>query len=147
MAQGASRSASGLLLHASTVSLDYRAVLIRGASGSGKSALALQLLALGAGLVADDRTCVHRREDELIASAPDSIRGKIEARGIGILSVSPAPPAPVCLIVDLDETESERLPPPRSETVLGLALPVLRNLPFAHFPSAILVYLQGNRVD
>jgi HPr kinase/phosphorylase len=43
-----------LYLHASAVSLDGNGVLICGASGTGKSTLALQLMALGAELIADD---------------------------------------------------------------------------------------------
>ena len=62
------------------------ALLILGASGRGKSALALGLMAAGATLVADDRTHLHaRRRRQLVASAPAAIAGLIEARGIGIL--------------------------------------------------------------
>ncbi len=86
-------------------------MLILGRAGAGKSSLALQLMALGAQLVADDQTVVQRREEHLIASAPETIRGQIEARGIGILAAPAAPPTPLRLIVDLDAEEDSRLPP------------------------------------
>ena len=72
-------------VHASTVALDGRAVLISGPSGSGKSDLALRLLDRGFALVSDDQTVVKKQGDALLASAPPSIAGKMEVRGIGIL--------------------------------------------------------------
>ena len=44
----------GVNLHASCIAVHGRGVLILGPSGAGKSSLALQLMALGADLVADD---------------------------------------------------------------------------------------------
>ena len=38
-------------IHATTVAIDGRGVMIRGGSGQGKSALALQMIAMGAELV------------------------------------------------------------------------------------------------
>ena len=78
-----------------------RALVIRGAAGSGKSGLALDLMALGAELVADDSTILTREGERLIASAPGTIRGRIEARGIGILNAPAAEPVPVALVAEL----------------------------------------------
>ncbi len=64
--------------HASCVAYGGRGVLILGASGRGKSALALRLMALGAVLVADDRTDLCREGDSVMARAPDAIKGMIE---------------------------------------------------------------------
>lgn len=133
------------MLHASCVAVDGRAVLIRGASGSGKSGLALQLMAMGARLVADDRTRVWRDGGAVIADAPDRLRGRIEAREIGILSAPAAGPTPVALIVDMDRAETDRLPAHRTEPLLGVALPVARKSTLPHFPSAIVTYLKGTR--
>ena len=74
-----------LLLHATAVAVDDQAVLIEGASGSGKSALALTLMAFGAVLVADDRVLLQIAGGNLIATPPATIAGRIEARGMGIL--------------------------------------------------------------
>ena len=137
--------AASLIVHASTVAVAGRAVLIRGASGSGKSAMALQLLALGAGLIADDRTVLTRAAGQLIADAPPILHGLIEARGVGILNCPAVGPAPLALIVDMDRPEHERLPGWHQETVLDVTLPVLGNPDAPHFPSAILLYLKNGR--
>ena len=62
--------ASSDILHATCVAFGANAVLILGAAGSGKSALALQLMALGCDLVSDDRTAVVAEGAKLIAAAP-----------------------------------------------------------------------------
>ena len=62
-------------------------MLITGPSGSGKSDLALRLLDRGFTLVSDDQTIVRRDGDRLIASAPPTIAGKLEIRGIGIVEM------------------------------------------------------------
>ncbi|MEQ9259444.1 MAG: HPr kinase/phosphatase C-terminal domain-containing protein [Roseovarius sp.] len=135
----------GFVLHASCVAFEGRAVLIRGASGSGKSGLALQLIALGATLVADDRTRLRRAGERLIAEAPETIRGRIEARQVGLLRVPHVSGVPVALVIDMDAEETERLPPLRQTEIAGLALPLLRKSPLAHFPAAIKTYLCGQR--
>ncbi|WP_368484377.1 HPr kinase/phosphorylase [Pseudooceanicola sp. HF7] len=133
-------------LHASCVALDPdRAVLILGASGSGKSSLALELMARGAQLVADDRVDLRQEGAALWASAPQTIVGKIEARGVGILNARALAGARVTLCVDLDQRESERLPPQRSSFLLGVSLPLLHNTGTAAFPAAILQYLREGR--
>lgn len=133
------------VLHASCVALDKSAVLILGASGAGKSSLALQLMAHGADLVSDDRTCIRNGSDGLLASAPATIKGLIEARGLGVLVAAPCPVAHIRLIVDLDQIEPDRLPPKRNYNLLGQTLPLLHNVKAAHFAAAILLYLKGGR--
>lgn len=134
------------LLHASCVALGAdRGLLLIGTSGAGKSALALQLMALGAELVADDRTEVTAIDGGLYASSPPTISGLIEARGIGILTSPALPRAKLALAVDLGQTEHDRLPPFRSVTILGTTLPLVLASQSAHFPSALLCYLRGAR--
>ena len=116
---------SGDSIHASTVAIGGRAVLITGPSGSGKSDLALRLLDRGFALVSDDRTLVRRENDRLIASAPPQIAGKMEVRGIGIVDVDHDPDVPVALLVELTG-EIERLPDDgRERSVLGVRLPLV----------------------
>ena len=77
--------------HATAVLAGPRAILIRGPSGSGKSKLAWDLLEAAregklhfARLVADDRVALSALNGKLIASAPQTIAGKIELRGSGV---------------------------------------------------------------
>ena len=120
-----SRPLSSEMLHASTVARDGRAVLITGPSGSGKSDLALRLLDRGFTLVSDDQTLVRREGDMLIATAPPTIAGKLEIRGIGIIDMDRVEDAPVALIVELT-TEFARLPDDnRERQILGVAVPLI----------------------
>ncbi len=113
-------------LHASAVALWGRGVLVRGASGRGKSAVALGLMARGGALVADDRTRLCLRGARVLIWAPRAILGLVEARGIGLLRADPAPPTPLWAVVDLDAEEAERLPPPRTCDILGHPFPLVR---------------------
>ncbi|WP_174233532.1 HPr kinase/phosphorylase [Sulfitobacter mediterraneus] len=129
-------------LHATSVSVEGHAVLILGASGTGKSALALQLIGLGAELVADDRTIITRSSQTLCASVPEAIAGQIEARGVGILGVPHVASAQVVLAVDMGRQSAKRLPEPETIDVLGIALPCLCRVDGPHFAAAILLSLR-----
>lgn len=129
--------------HASTVEIAGRAVLIQGPSGSGKSGLALDLIALGARLIADDRTRLVLRDGWPWALAPERLAGVIEARGVGLLRTLHSPGAPLALVVDLTECETARLPEPTTESVLGHGILRLRRVDAAHFPSAIVAVAKG----
>ncbi|MGF1660809.1 MAG: HPr kinase/phosphatase C-terminal domain-containing protein [Rubrimonas sp.] len=111
--------------HASCVALEGRGLLILGRSGAGKSTLALELIALGATLVADDRVALERRGGALFARAPHALEGMIEARGLGILRMPFLPEAAVALALDLDAAPEGRSPPARSLTLLGAPVPLL----------------------
>ncbi len=112
-------------VHASTVAMDGRAVLISGPSGSGKSDLTLRLLDRGFTLVSDDQTLVRREEDRLIASAPPTIAGKLEIRGIGIVDMGHVNDMPVALLVELT-SDIQRLPDDnRERPILGVSLPLI----------------------
>ena len=133
------------ILHASCVALSGRALLIAGASGRGKSALALQMMALGAALVADDRVALRRAGDAVLAGAPPAIAGLIEARGLGLLHADPAGPVPVFALLDLDRTEPDRLPPARETDLLGQSVPLLWRVEAPHFPAALVQFLRTGR--
>jgi len=133
------------ILHASCVAVQGRGVLILGCSGVGKSALALQLMAYGADLVSDDRTELTANGAALIARPPTALQGLIEARGLGLLQAPFIPQAKIALVVDLDQTETNRLPPERHISLLGISRPLVLAVPQAHFPAAILCYLKGHR--
>lgn len=134
------------LVHATTVSFNGAGIMITGASGSGKSALALQLMALGCDLVADDQTSLTRHGDTVLASAPTTVQGLIEARGVGILRATSVEAA-VVLVVDLDRPETARLPQLYKVDCLGLTIVCLHKVDSVYWPAAILQYLKGGRVE
>jgi len=128
------------LVHGTAVSVSACAALIRGASGSGKSDLALRcllqppsaLVPHAAQLVADDQVLIERRDSKLMIRAPESIRGLLEVRGLGIRRVPAIAEAELVLIVDLvPPSLVERFPdPPPCFDLLGVSLPLLNLLPF-----------------
>lgn len=135
------------ILHATCVAHANRGLLIRGASGTGKSALALQLMALGAGLVADDRVQLSATPSGIIADAPDTIRGLIEARGLGLLKADAHGPVPVAYVLDLDRTEPDRLPQMRETLLLGQPVPLLFGVDTPQFAAALIQLLKCGRQD
>ena len=113
-------------LHASTVAIEGRAVLLTGPSGAGKSDLALRLLDRGFTLVSDDQTIVRKDGDRLLASSPPNIAGKLEVRGIGIVECERVDNVPLALIVELTSNQIQRLPDDsRERPILGIKLPLV----------------------
>jgi serine kinase of HPr protein (carbohydrate metabolism regulator) len=131
-------------VYASSVAIDGRAVLITGASGAGKSDLALRLLDRGFSLVSDDQTIVKRDGDRLIASAPLTIAGKLEIRGIGIVEMPHTDDVPVALMVELT-SDIQRMPDEsRERSLLGTALPLISiDAMTASAPSKVAIALDG----
>lgn len=142
-------------MHGTAIACAGRAVLIRGPSGSGKSDLALRCLALGPSsliadpvrLISDDQVRLTVRPDGLYASAPPSIAGLLEIRGVGPRHVPACPhETRLTLVADLlsgDASQPERLPDPwPTAAVLGVELPLLRLAPFhASAPIKLLMTL------
>ena len=115
---------SAARLHATTVAIDGRGVMIVGPSGSGKSDLALRLIDRGASLVSDDYTDFSAVDGMLIAAPPATIAGRIELRGVGIVALPYLADVPVALLVQLDR-EVDRMPAPRHENIAGVDLPAI----------------------
>lgn len=102
--------------------------MILGASGSGKSDLCLRLIDSGAVLVADDRVILEPASmGMLMARAPERLRGLLEVRGMGVMSMPYEPQALLSLVVESD-AEPERLPDEDRTTLLlsGVRIPCLR---------------------
>jgi HPr kinase/phosphorylase len=109
----AAETGCGLTVHACAVRVGNRGILIRGASGAGKSSLLLGLLHAdpSAVLVADDRVVLSVESGRLIATVPDPIAGLIEVRGVGLVRRPHVSPVPIDLAVDLlPLAECPRLP-------------------------------------
>lgn len=131
--------------HATSVAVDGKALMILGPAGSGKSSLALQMLALGAQLVADDRTIVTREGGELVVSAPPAIAALIEARGLGILRAPLVDRAVLAAVIDLTQAETERLPVPRFLSILEVDIPLYRHQKSDALAAALVVLLKHGR--
>ena len=136
---------TGGRLHATAVAWHSAGLLILGPSGAGKSALALELMAFGAELVADDQVDLSRAGPIVQARAPATIAGQIEARGVGILRAEPRPMAEIVAVADLAQREEARLPPDRSIRLLGCEHPLFHKVDAPHFAAAVLQYLKGGR--
>jgi serine kinase of HPr protein (carbohydrate metabolism regulator) len=120
-------------LHASAVVLGDRGIVIAGESGAGKTQLALDLIfharSFGrfARLVADDQVLVSVHDDRLVCSAPPTIAGLVEVRGVGPQPTPYESKACVDLLVRLvARGAAERFPEPETETLFGCTVPLLR---------------------
>jgi HPr kinase/phosphorylase len=127
------------LVHGTCVALGPHAALLRGSSGSGKSDLALRFLALPAGggiaprLVADDQVVVEAQAGGLVVSPPDTLAGKLEVRGLGIMTLPHVTQAKLVLIVDFVASDKvPRMPPEPLPRVILLGVSV-SNLQLAPF--------------
>lgn len=114
-------------IHASVALVGEYGVLIRGASGSGKSALLLALIAADIArnaLVADDRVALAAHHGTLVASAPEELAGLIEVRGQGILTRPHVSPVVIDLAVDIEPpADCPRMPEPDERTeIAGISL-------------------------
>lgn len=115
-----------LTVHGTCIDIDGSAVLLRGESGSGKSDLALRIIDDGARLVSDDQTSLSAKDGLLLASPPDSIRGLMEIRGLGILRLPCSENVPLRLVVDLvPEGAIERMPEPGTTSLLDTPVPCI----------------------
>lgn len=110
------------ILHASAVAWGDQGCLIVGDSGTGKSSLALELMAYGCDLVGDDRIVLSAQNAQLWMRPMPNIQGQIEARGLGILDVPFVAMARCLFVIDLSKIGDQRLPEQEIVTLLGVNL-------------------------
>lgn len=133
-------------IHGSAVSVDGVGILIIGAPGSGKSSTALGLIAKGAALVADDAVDLTRSGEKIILQCPEPIKSMIEVRGIGLLKVNTCDTTALDYLVDMDQTEVERLPGLKTKNILGLEIPIICGKANANLCNALFCLLTGGQV-
>lgn len=118
-----------LVHQASCVAIGGRAVLIEGAPGIGKSALALALIDRGAVLVGDDAVTLQAQAGRLHASPPPRIAGLLEVRNLGLLTFPTCNTAPVALILLLDPEAPRFIDAAEQAKRCNMALPLIRLWP------------------
>jgi HPr kinase/phosphorylase len=114
-----------LIIHATCVDINGSGVLIVGSSGSGKSSLAINLLALGSKLVADDQCELVKKNNRFSVSKPASLPNSIEIRGVGLVSVPMVIETRLDWVVNMDEAEKERMPDLRFTEIDGYKIPTV----------------------
>jgi serine kinase of HPr protein (carbohydrate metabolism regulator) len=112
---------------ATAVAVNGKGVLLRGASGSGKSDLALRLIDRGAALIADDYVTADMVSGAVQLTPPDAIAGMLELRGAGVAKIPFEKDVPLALVVDLVRPDDvERMPEPAEATICGASVPLIR---------------------
>ncbi|MEJ7927796.1 HPr kinase/phosphatase C-terminal domain-containing protein [Sphingobium sp. AN641] len=123
------RALSSETVHATAVAIGGRAVLLAGPSGAGKSDLGLRLIDRGAQLISDDYTLLKRQDGVLVATAPDTIAGRMEVRGIGLVTLAHVSDVPVALLIDLFDIVDRMPQEPLWRTLAGVDVPVIKLAP------------------
>jgi len=108
---------------ASCIALNGLAVLITGASGVGKSELALALIDRGARLISDDQVALRHDAGRLIASPAPNIGGLIEVSNLGLLQMEVGANCPVALLIELNRAAPRWIEHSQQRTILGVAIP------------------------
>lgn len=116
-------------MHAACVAIGGRGILIEGATGSGKSGLALRLIDRGAEFVGDDGILVQADNGRLIARPHPRIRGLLEVRNLGLLTFPCRDETTIALAIRLDENAPRYIEGPESLEIDGITIPMLRLWP------------------
>ena len=112
-------------MHSSSVVIDDNGVLILGDSGSGKSDLALRLIDNGATLISDDISICKKNSNNIYLHCPPEIKGLLEVREIGIITVPFVERIKLQLVVNLKSNNNERFTKDNSITILGIKIPII----------------------
>ena len=112
-------------IHSTSVVIDDNGVLILGDSGSGKSDLALRLIDNGATLISDDISICRKNSDNIYLYCPPEIKGLLEVREIGIITVPFVERIKLRLVVNLKSNNNERFPKDSSFRILGIKIPII----------------------
>lgn len=118
--------------HCCVLSYNGKGIVIEGKSGAGKTSLLMSLLehsdtkGLKSYFVCDDQAILEERESSVIANAPDTIAGKIEIFGFGIIEHDYLPSTKIDLVVRLvSEEVLERMPENKLTSLLSIIVPLI----------------------
>ena len=112
-------------IHSTSVVIDDNGVLILGDSGSGKSDLALRLIDNGATLISDDISICRKNSNNIYLYCPPEIKGLLEVREIGIITVPFVEKIKLRLVVNLKSNNNERFPKDSFFRILGIKIPII----------------------
>ena len=112
-------------IHSTSVVIDDNGVLILGDSGSGKSDLALRLIDNGATLISDDISICRKNSNNIYLYCPPEIKGLLEVREIGIITVPFVERIKLRLVVNLKSNNNERFPKDSTYRILGIKIPII----------------------
>ena len=112
-------------IHSTSVVIDDNGVLILGDSGSGKSDLALRLIDNGATLISDDISICRKNSNNIYLYCPPEIKGLLEVRDIGVITVPFVEKIKLRLVVNLKSNNNERFPKESSFRILGIKIPII----------------------
>jgi HPr kinase/phosphorylase len=119
------------IIHGCVVAIGEKGLLILGESGAGKSRLLVELMSdtssPKARLVADDRVCLSKHGDKLVARPHPLIAGKIEIRGLGIQDSPHLEAVVLQSVLRLLPAKPARMPEKEALTItyLGVVLPCI----------------------
>ena len=134
--------------HGSCVDFNGKSILAIGASGSGKSSLALGLIALGGDLISDDQVILTDDDKGVIVTSPSSIRGKIEAYSVGVLNCPNRENGYLQLVIDLSVEPKKRFPEPATVQIGSHDIEVIAGKGVSNLPMAAkLLTLYGRHQD
>jgi len=112
-------------IHATSVAIRGRGVLILGPSGSGKSDLALRLIDRGASLISDDYTVASSPDGRLLLDAPPNIAGRMEIRHLGIVDIPCVGGVPANLVIELKDSPPRMPDQDQTFCIAGILLPLV----------------------
>jgi len=134
--------------HCTCITINKTGIMIEGASGTGKTSLALGVMeaaqnrGVEAKLVCDDQAMITARDNALWARVPESIVGKVELHGFGIVDVTHIEQCRIDLVCKLvDQDKITRLPQRRECTLLGVGIEYIE-APAQHEAQSIRLLLQ-----
>ena len=130
------------IIHASSVDINGKGVVILGKSGTGKSNLAIKLISMGAKLISDDQSLLKLTENKIIITKPETTPNFIEARGIGLIEVPFVVSAKLFCFVKITNLELKRLPNSKKKHCFGKKIKMMEFNPIYNNESALFMSLR-----